>query len=266
MSYAAYELWKPSPLVGDPHLSIVVPAFNERERILPTVGAIASHVSSLGFPWALIVSDDRSSDATVSTLHGLGLANLTIIESARNVGKGHAVRTDMLAGRREYLLFDDADNSTPIEQVGDLLAKVKREGFDIAVGSRAVAGAEADHRSALRRLLSVGLRSIVRYGFNICVRDTQRGFKMFTRKAARRLYTTQTIDGFSFDLEILYLAAKMNLRVAEAPVAWVDAPGSNVDPNKEVRRFLRDLAIIRWNDLTGVYGDVPQVGATGSRA
>ena len=86
--------------------------------------------------------------------------------------------------------------------------------------------------------------------------DTQCGFKLFTRTAAQRLHSAQTISGFSFDLEILYLAAKLGYRIAEVPVAWVDAPGSKVDTRKEVQRFLRDLLKIKWNDMRGIYAQI----------
>lgn len=253
MTYTNYTEWKASPIDGEPYLSIVIPAYNEEVRIVPTIGAIASHVSGLGFPWELIVADDGSKDQTVALVEELGMANLRVLRAAANGGKGSAVRRGMLAARGKYVLFDDADNSTPIEELEKLLGKLDGEGFDVAVGSRVADGAEEAHRTLLRRLLSGGLRWIVRNVFRIGVRDTQCGFKLFTRAAAQRLYSAQTIDGFSFDLEILYLAGKLGYRVAEVPVSWIDAPGSKVDTRKEVQRFLRDLLKIKWNDLRGVY-------------
>ena len=159
----------------------------------------------------------------------------------------------MLAAQGKYVLFADADNSTPIEEVSKLLEKLEKEGYDVAVGSRAVAGAEEGKKSFLRHVLSNGLRLIVKYGLRIGVRDTQCGFKMYTSEAAKKLHSKQTIMGFSFDLEILFLASKFGYRVAEVPVAWVDAPGSKVDTRKEVQRFLRDLFKIQMNNLKGLY-------------
>lgn len=253
MTYMLYEQWKITPIEGETQLSIVIPAYNEEERIVPTIGAIASHVSGLGFPWELIVADDGSTDRTVELIEELAFANLRLLKTPTNGGKGSAVQRGMLAARGKYVLFDDADNSTPIEEIGKLLTEIETGASDIAVGSRAADGAEEAHRTPLRRLLSTGLRWIVRYVFRIGVRDTQCGFKLFTRDAAQRLYTAQTIMGFSFDLEILYLATRFGYRVVEVPVAWVDAPGSKVDTAKEVQRFLRDLLKIKWNDLRGVY-------------
>jgi dolichyl-phosphate beta-glucosyltransferase len=253
MSYENYQNWKAIRLVEKPVLSTIIPAYNESERIIATIGMIASHLSDLGVPWELIIADDGSSDDTVKIVEGLEFANLTVLKNTRNGGKGRAVQRGMLAARGEYLLFVDADNSTPIEEVSKLLVKVTSEDYDMAVGSRAVQGAEEGKKSILRRFLSGGLRWIVGNIFQIGVRDTQCGFKMYTREAAIKLHSKQTLMGFSFDLEILYLAFKYGYRVAEVPVVWVDAPGSKVDTRKEVQRFLRDLLIIKSNDLRGVY-------------
>ena len=254
MSYSAHEESKTKPIIRDVYLSIIIPAFNEEDRILPTIGAIASHMASLGFPWELIIADDGSTDDTVDVIKRLDLANLRVLQAEQNEGKGSAVRRGMLAARGRYILFDDADNSTPIEELQKLLRKVDQDGYDIAIGSRAADGAHEANRSMVRRLFSIGLRWMVQNIFRIGVQDTQCGFKLYTRDAARRLHTVQTIAGFSFDLEILYLASRLGYKIAEVPVAWVDAPGSKVDTRLEAQRFLRDLLIIKWNDLRGIYG------------
>ena len=208
MPYENYAKWKTVPIEGQPKLSIVIPAYNERERIVATIGAIASHVSDLNFPWEMFIADDGSKDDTVRIVEELGLANLTVLIAPRNGGKGSAVQRGMLAAHGKYVLFADADNSTPIEEVSKLLVKLETEGFDVAVGSRAAEGAEEGKKSLFRKILSGGLRWIVKNIFRIGVRDTQCGFKMYTHEAAQKLHTQQTIMGFSFDLEILYLASK----------------------------------------------------------
>jgi dolichyl-phosphate beta-glucosyltransferase len=250
--YSAYTRWKTNP-VDHPKLSVVIPVYNEAERVIPTIGAIAAHVSSLDTPWELIIADDGSTDDTVAICQGLGLVNLRVLETARNGGKGSAVRRGVLAARGELILFADADNSTPIEEITHLLDALCIHGHDIAVGSRAVEGANEANKSPLRRIMSDGLRAMVRYGLGVRVRDTQCGFKMFTREAAHELFTRQTIMGFSFDLELLYLARKFGYTVAELPVQWVDAPGSKVNVRKEVTRFLRDMAFIQLNNVRGIY-------------
>lgn len=247
-----YRTWASVPLDGPPVYSVVIPAYNEEWRIVPTIGAIATHMSSLGEPWELIVADDGSTDTTVELVSELGLVNLRLLVADENGGKGSAVRRGMLAARGDIVLFADADQSTPIEQFEALVAKID-EGFDVVVGSRAADGAEVSNKSLSRRVFSTGLRVIVQRIFRIPVTDTQCGFKMFTRTASDRLFKRQLIDEFSFDLEVLYLAGSMGMSVAEVPVTWIDAPGSKVDAGKVAIEFVRDLAVIRWNDLRGRY-------------
>lgn len=253
-AYSAYLRWKNQPITGQPYLSIVIPAYNESERIVPTIGEIAAYVCSLGQPWELLIADDGSKDDTVALCNGLELANLRVLVAPQNGGKGSAVQRGMLAAAGEVVLFADADNSTPIEELGAMLAKIDA-GYDVVVGSRAASGAQEAHRSLLRRTMSATLRGMIRPIFNLQVSDTQCGFKLFRREAAQRLFGAQTIMGFSFDLEILYLASKWGYKIAEQPVAWVDAPGSKVDSAKEIKRFLKDMARIKMNDFKGVYAD-----------
>jgi dolichyl-phosphate beta-glucosyltransferase len=253
MAYDNYEQWKTTPNSGQPHLSIVIPAYNEAVRIVPTIGAIASHVSDLGFEWELIVADDGSTDNTVLLTQALGFANLHVLVAEKNGGKGSAVRRGMLAATGKYVLFCDADNSTPIEEVSGLLHKLEHEGYAVAIGSRAAEGGSEGNKSFFRQFLSDGLRWMVWNLMGIQVRDTQCGFKMYTEDASQLLHSTQTIDGFSFDLEILYLAFREGLPVAECPVTWVDAPGSTVNTRKEIVRFLTDMMRIKRNEWSGIY-------------
>lgn len=251
-TYDAYQHWATTPLAEKPQVSVVIPAYNESERIIPTIGAVASYMSSRDEPWELLVADDGSTDDTVAVVSDLALANLRVLTTPQNGGKGSAVRRGMLAAQGDVILFADADQSTPIEQFEALRASLD-EGYDIAVGSRAADGSLESSKSAFRRLLSGGLRTVVRLGFNVGVKDTQCGFKLFTAQAANDLFRRQRIDGFSFDLEVLYLAEKLEYRIAEVPVEWIDAPGSTVDAARVAVRFLRDLLVIRFDDLRGVY-------------
>ena len=247
-----YRRWADSPIDGDPEISVVIPAYNEEWRILPTIGAIAVEISKRDVPWELIVSDDGSSDDTRRLVAGLELPNVRLLESA-NTGKGGAVRRGVLAARGRYVLFADADQSTPIEQFGELLDQITRHGADVVVGSRGAEGADVQNKSLLRTVMSGGLNAIVRLGFGIPISDTQCGFKLFTRDAAQTLFRVQRIDGFSFDLEVLFLARKRGMRIAEVPVEWIDAPGSTVDPAKVALQFLKDLVRIRTWSITGAY-------------
>lgn len=257
-AYRAYRDWVTEPNGSPPAVSVVIPAYNEEWRILPTIGAIATHMSARGEPWELIVADDGSTDTTRTLVQDLRFANLRLLVADRNRGKGSAVRRGVLAAQGDLVLFADADQSTPIEQY-DRLATLIGQGYDVVVGSRSADGAQVSGKSLTRRVLSGGLHTVVR-GFGIAVSDTQCGFKLFTRDAARTLFTTQIVDGFSFDLEVLYLAHRRGYRVAEVPVEWIDAPGSTVDAAKVSLQFVRDLARIRLNDVRGRYAPVRPTG------
>ncbi|MDY7541902.1 glycosyltransferase family 2 protein [Cryobacterium breve] len=251
-TYQAYRKWVTEKSTVPPRVSVVIPAYNEEWRILPTVGAIATHMCSRGEPWELIIADDGSTDTTVSLLQDLRFPNMTVLVAAKNTGKGDAVRRGMLAARGEFILFADADQSTPIEQFDNLMEKIDA-GYDVVVGSRAAAGAAVSGKSALRKVLSKGLHVMVSVGFGIEIADTQCGFKLFTAPAARALFNLQVVDGFSFDLEVIYLAGRLGLSTAEVPVEWIDAPGSTVDAAKVSLQFVADLVKIKVHDLRGGY-------------
>ncbi len=252
MSYGHFRQWSDQPISCQPWISVVIPTYNEKRRIVPTIAAIAAHLCETGRPWEMVVSDDGSTDDTVELVRSLGMANLTILAPGHNLGKGHAVRAGVAASRGGLVLFTDADLSPPIGEL-DRLVDAVRDGADIAIGSRAAPGAEVRARSLLRRQMSTTLRGLVKGVTGLGVRDTQCGFKLFTRDVADELFDLQTLDGFSFDLELLYLAERSALRIAEVPVKWIDAPGSKVRAGRESLRFLRDLAGIRLNDLRGRY-------------
>ena len=251
-TYQAYRRWVTEKSTVPPRVSVVIPAYNEEWRILPTVGAIATHMCSRGEPWELIIADDGSTDTTVSLLQDLRFPNMTVLVAAKNTGKGDAVRRGILAARGEFILFADADQSTPIEQFDRLMEKIDA-GYDVVVGSRAAAGAAVSGKSALRKVLSRGLHLMVSVGFGIEIADTQCGFKLFTAPAARSLFNLQVVDGFSFDLEVIYLAGRLGLSTAEVPVEWIDAPGSTVDAAKVSLQFVADLVRIKVHDLRGGY-------------
>ncbi len=247
-----YHKWSSEPLRQRPKISVIIPAYNEAIRIVPTIGAIAAHVSSFDEPWELIVADDGSTDDTVDLVEGLELPNLLLLRAKQNGGKGKAVRRGVSEARGDIILFADADQSTPIEQFDDLEQQICA-GADVAVGSRSASGADVKNKSFMRNVFSKGLSFAVRGLLRLPVTDTQCGFKMFTADAAANLFSLQIIDDFSFDLELLFLAKKQGLRVAEVPVSWTDAPGSKVSAGKVALEFVRDLALIRLNNWRGVY-------------
>jgi dolichyl-phosphate beta-glucosyltransferase len=215
-----------------PTLSVVIPAYNEQERLRRHIPAIRQHLA--GTPHEIIVVNDGSRDGTARVAAELGAR---VIEWQPNRGKGAAVKAGMLAARGRYVLFTDADQSTPIGEVDKLLAKL-REGYDVAIGSRAAAGAEvaraqAWYRAWAGKLFGVATRWLVIGG----VADTQCGFKLMTREAAQKVFSQVTSMTAIFDIEMLAVAVREGYRVAEVPVQWVHDPDTRIPYN--LRRALR---------------------------
>jgi dolichyl-phosphate beta-glucosyltransferase len=251
-AYDAYVAWRDTPNCRPVDLTIVVPAYNEQARIIPTIGAFAAHLAQTDMTWELIVSDDGSRDATRVLIDLIDHANVRVVEAPVNAGKGAAVRRGFTHARGRMVLFSDADNATPAQEVDRLIAELDA-GAQVAIGSRAASGAAVANRSLLRRTMTAGLRAVVRVGLGIGVADTQCGFKLFTAEAAGRIGAAQTVNGFSFDLEMLHLAERFGYTIAEVPVRWFDAPGSKVRPGSEAVRFLASIVRIRMNGIRGVY-------------
>jgi len=252
MSLEDYKLWRSTKITTKPYLSVVIPTYNEEWRIIPTIGAIASFVSSLGFAWELIISDDGSSDTTTELVKDLNLANLTLLESP-NTGKGGAVRRGVMKAEGELILFADADQSTPIEQLPEFIEQIEIHGADIAIGSRNSEASEVENKSLPRKILSQGLQAFVRLGFRLPHKDTQCGFKLFKANPGKGVFSVAKIDGFSFDLELLYIAKQAGLKTSEIPVQWFDAPGSTVSGGSEAIKFILDMPKVLMNDFRGKY-------------
>ena len=228
-----------------PALSVVVPAFNEEDRLGPTLDRISAYCAAAHPSFEVIVADDGSRDGTVALAEARGVR---VISLGRNRGKGAAVRAGMLAARGDHVLFSDADLATPIEELGKLEA-VMAAGNDVVIGSRAVAGAEIRTRQhPIREGMGRSFNLIVRALLLGGIRDTQCGFKLFTRAAAHDLFGRATIDGFAFDVEILWLA-RDRYRVAETPVVWRHVEESKVSPGIDAARMLRDVVRLRLRHL-----------------
>jgi dolichyl-phosphate beta-glucosyltransferase len=238
-----------------PHVSLIIPAYNEEERIGPTLTKIISYLSSRPYEGEIVVVDDGSTDSTVkeAMAHSGGPVPLRVVENPGNKGKGYSVRHGMREGRGEFLIFSDADLSTPIEETEKVLRAHSR-GSDVVVASRRLA------RSVLE-IKQPWYREFMGRSFNLVVQtfavrgisDTQCGFKGFTRDAAAAVFSKAVIDRFGFDVEILFLARKLGFTVKEIPVRWIDSPFSRVDPLRDPYRMFMEVLKVRKNDIEGVY-------------
>jgi dolichyl-phosphate beta-glucosyltransferase len=235
--------------MSEPALSVVVPALNEEDRLPRTLERIALHLARRGGDYEVLVVDDGSRDRTAARAESAGA---TVLRNETNRGKGFAVRRGMLAARGARRLMTDADLSTPIEELDRLGARMD-EGHDVVVGSRALPGSRIEvrqpwYRENSGRLFNVFVRALAVPG----VMDTQCGFKLFSAAAARDVFSAARLDGFSFDVEALFLARKKGYRIAEVPVVWRNDAASRVSL---LRGFLAfpDLVRIRTNDWLGRY-------------
>lgn len=239
---------EPSPNHTEaPALSVIIPAYNEARRLGHTLHGIRDYVAEKGVRWEIVVVDDGSGDGTGAIVSGGTWEPLDVrlLTNERNCGKGHAVRRGMLAASGNVLLMCDADMSTPIAEVEKLLPWLE-QGYDVVIGSRDMPDSVLDPpQPMLRRLMAWLFRAVRRRRLVPEIRDTQCGFKCFSRAAAREVFGRQTIDGFTFDCEVLGLADRLGYRIKEVGVVWQNHPESRVNPWRQALAVLSDLRAIR---------------------
>jgi dolichyl-phosphate beta-glucosyltransferase len=244
-----------NPQSAPPRYSIVVPAYNERARIGKTLESILEHVRKQAWNAEVVIVDDGSRDETFQIASQFASANpqMRVIQNPGNQGKGYAVRNGMLNARGEILLFTDADLSSPIAEATKLFDALEK-GADVAIGSRWLDPSLQFVRQSLkRRIMSRTFNLYLRALLGFSYRDTQCGFKAFTRRAAQMIFPLQHITRWGFDPEILYLAHSMGLKVAEVPVAWGHDERSTIHPWRDGMRMGRDALKIRGYAILGRY-------------
>jgi dolichyl-phosphate beta-glucosyltransferase len=239
--------------VQRPFLSIVVPAYNEGRRLPETLPRVLDFVQTREYSSEVIVVDDGSTDSTAGVAEEIA-GNAAFVRLIRNEhrGKGYAVKTGALAAEGDYVFLCDADLSMPIEEVTNFLPPAL-EGYDVAIGSREVEGARRYDEPAMRHLMGRVFNTLVRLLAVRGFQDTQAGFKCFTREAAREMFPYQTMDGFGFDVEILFIAQKSGLRIVEVPINWYYMRNSRVSPLRDSVRMVREILQVRLNDWRGLY-------------
>ena len=239
---------------GPMDISLVIPAYNEEKRLGATLDRILAYGREKGHDQEILVVDDGSTDNTAALVEAYADRGIRLLKNPGNRGKGYSVRHGMLEATRDLVLFSDADLSTPIEEMEGLAAPVLAGEADGAIGSRAVTGSNVEvsqplYRVAMGKIFNKFVRAIAVGGFA----DTQCGFKLFTRDAARAVFSRQTFEGFSFDVEVIFIARNLGLRIAEVPVRWVNSPETKVSACMDSLRMFLDLFKVRWNHLRGKY-------------
>lgn len=238
-----------------PEITVVIPAYNEETRLNATLPHLWKALSNRFRDFEIIVVDDGSTDATADVVEMFSEkhAETRLIRYDKNYGKGYAVRTGVLAAKGGYILFSDADMSTPIREVRKLIRALK-SGFDIAIGSRAQEKSKIlEYQPLYRMFMGKIFNRIVRIltvdGFN----DTQCGFKCFKYDVAQEIFKGCRIDGFGFDVEVLFVAKRKGFKIKEIGVIWRNSAMSKVHPIFHSLQMLKEIFAIRMYGFLGYY-------------
>ena len=238
-----------------PQYSIIIPAYNESARLGATLDRVLNYVAAQHWDAEIVVVDDGSRDDTAEMVRARARTApaLRLIENPGNRGKGYSVRNGMLNATGDVRLFTDADLSAPIEEADKLFATI-HQGADVAIGSRWLQpDTQSQRQSLLRQFYGRTFNLFLRILLGLKFKDTQCGFKAFTRNSAHELFSKQTIEGWGFDAELLFLAQRSGLRVKEVPVVWSDAEGTRIHPLRDGLRMIAEVLSIRWNAVAGKY-------------
>lgn len=241
-----------------PGISLMIPAYNEAERLATSLQTIAGYVATNPGRWELIVVDDGSTDQTVGVAKAFAREHpelpTRVLENHHNRGKGFAVRRGLLAAQHPILAFTDADLSASIDEAPHILAPILAGRADVVVGSRALDRSRIEIPQALPRdLLGRGFNVAVRLLTGLPIHDTQCGFKAMRREVVWPLIAALCTDGFGFDVELLALCQAAGLRILEVPVRWSHHPGSKVHVLRDGAQMLFDSARVAWRLKRGEY-------------
>lgn len=238
-----------------PHLSVIIPAYNEAERLPPKLRAAADFLSRQPWSAEIIVVENGSTDGTAAAVESVaGEERRCAVKLLRGTGqgKGSAVRQGMLAAEGEYRLFSDADFAVPPEEIPKFLPP--QTGDDvIAIGNRELPGSVRRGEPFYRHIMGKVFNAVVRLLVLPKITDTQCGFKCFSRRAAETVFSRQQITGWGFDVELIVIAQKHKFSVAEIPVYWENGGGSKISPLKDAVGMFQDVLAVRKNARAGVY-------------
>jgi dolichyl-phosphate beta-glucosyltransferase len=238
-----------------PRWSVVIPAYNEEKRLPAYLQEIIAYFEGRVETFEVVVVDDGSQDGTGAIVESLrsSCPALRLVRLPGNRGKGYAVRTGMLEAVGELRLFADADGATPIREVEKLEGRIV-QGADLAIGSRALPDDTRTvqakwHRAFFGQIFNAIVRGAGVRG----IADTQCGFKLFRAQVARDLFSVLRVDGYGFDVELIFVAQSRGYDLAEVAINWVDQPGTKVRVGRDGLRMLREVWVIRRNELRGLY-------------
>lgn len=236
----------------DIHLSVVIPAYNEESRLKTSLERIVEYLSSQDYRSEILLVDDGSTDRTVEVAQEVA-PEIRIIRNDRNRGKGYSVRHGMMQAKGAYRLFSDADLSTPIEEIEKFWPEFEK-GYDVVIASRALPDSQVEvHQSWVREQCGRTFNKLVKIIAMSKFKDTQCGFKAFSASAAGIIFPRQTISGWGFDTELLYIAQKHRLKVNDVPVRWLNSANSRLNLIKDSSHMFFELLSVRWKALTGKY-------------
>lgn len=240
---------------GQPHLSVVIPAYNEQERLGNTLNAILSYLDSKPIRAEVLVVDDGSSDATSDlAAETLGRRRGRVITNVENRGKGYSVRRGITEARGRWVLMCDADLSTPIEEYARLAETARDRDLDIVIASRGLPESQIEvYQNAIRQTMGKTFNLIVRSLTGLQLRDTQCGFKLMDRNRVLPIVEKSIIDGFAFDVELLYVASRFGLSIAELPVVWRNSPDSRVGMATAPPAMMIEILRVLWRFRRGGY-------------
>ena len=237
-------------------VSIVIPAYNEQARLPATLERVITYLAGKQFEFAeIVVVDDGSRDGTAKLVEDWQRdhASIHLVRNPGNRGKGFTVRHGVFESKGDWILTTDADLSAPIEELDKLIAAVERENAKVAIGSRALDRSLVGvHQSPFREFAGRVFNVLMRLVTGLPFRDTQCGFKLFEAAAAREIFSRQTLEGFSFDVEDLVIAKVLGLKAVEVTVVWNNVEGTKVSALNGAASYAA-LIGIRWRALTGRY-------------
>lgn len=244
--------------------SIVIPAYNESERIVGTLHKVLAYIASqpeFAGKTEILVVNDGSRDNTAEIVKGYSAKNpaVQLVENPGNRGKGYSVRNGMMRATGDIRLFSDADLSSPVSEAPKLFAALAA-GNDVAIGSRWLdSRTQTERQSFFRQLIGRIFNLLLRVFLGIREKDTQCGFKAFSGRAADAIFPRQLIERWGFDPELIYLARRSGFKIAEVPVAWAHDERSKLNPIKDGFKMGMEILRVRWNAITGKYsGEIPK--------